>query len=116
MYIFCTFKIKLSFVDILARRTVTKNITIFQQSADQDLVSRLSGLKQCPETGRLYTRNQWNQNDLVSRKKTGDEEVDDKDENKVGLFNFSCFLVYSVIYILPKLYRNCPLLVYRVQK
>lgn len=82
---------------------MTNTITIFQQCADHDLVNRLSGLKQCPDTGRLYPRNLWNQEELFSPKKPSDEEAEDKDK-QVGLFKFwllSCLLLYCVVYILP---------------
>lgn len=46
----------------------------FHQCADKDLVQRLSGLKQHPETGQLYTRDQWEQ------REPKEEEVDEQEE------------------------------------
>lgn len=105
---------------------MTNTVTIFQQCADKDLVDKLSGLKRCPETGRLYTRNQWQQKQLSSQKGSNDEE--DKEElvcfSTFLLVTICCILLFIVlvtVYFLVNkkgnyLYYFHPLFVYRVQK
>ncbi len=57
------------------------NTPIFHQCADKDLVLRLSGLKQHPETGQLYNRDQWKREEVFNKKKEiKDEEVEDEEE------------------------------------
>lgn len=54
---------------------------LFHQCADKDLVQRLSGQKQHPETGQLYNRDQWSHNDMLNKKKENkDEEAEDEEE------------------------------------
>lgn len=65
----------------------TNTVIIFQQFADKDLVNRLSNLKQCPMTGQLYTKNQWQQEELSNQKDDNEEEEVDK-EDQVLLFSF----------------------------
>lgn len=60
------------------------NTLIFHQCADKDLVHRLSGLKQHPETGQLYNRDQWQREEVYYKKEKTDEEVEDEEE-QVGL-------------------------------
>lgn len=67
-------------------------VTIFQQCADKDLVNRLSGVKQCPKTGRLYTRDQWNPQELLRGKGKNYEEEEDRKE-QVRLCRFLMFMV-----------------------
>ncbi|XP_029281159.1 LOW QUALITY PROTEIN: adenylate kinase 9 [Cottoperca gobio] len=51
--------------------------------ADKDLIHRLSGLKQHPETGQLYSREPWKREELFNKKRDNkDEEVEDEDEEK----------------------------------
>lgn len=57
------------------------NTSIFHQCADKDLVHRLSGLKQHPETGQLYNRDQWQREEVFNKKKENkDGEVEDEEE------------------------------------
>lgn len=53
---------------------------LLAQCADKDLVERLTGLKQLPETGQLFTRSQWQRE--ISSYRTWDGE-DDMDDTKV---------------------------------
>lgn len=47
-----------------------------------DLVQKLSGLKQYPETGRVYNRDQWRrENVYISKKESKDEGIEDEEEN-----------------------------------
>lgn len=77
-------------------------VTIFQQCADEDLVSRLSGVKQCPKSGRLCTRDQWNPEELVRGKGKNDEE-EEAQEEQVRLCRFLkmvCgILLHIVLYV-----------------
>lgn len=59
------------------------NTSIFHQCTDKDLVHRLSGLKQHPETGQLYNRDQWKREEVFNKKKENkDQEVEDEDEEE----------------------------------
>ncbi|TWW68860.1 Adenylate kinase 9 [Takifugu flavidus] len=59
------------------------------ECADKDLVNRLSGVKQCPKTGRLYTRDQWNPQELFRGKGKNDEEAEDREEQEALLRHMS---------------------------
>lgn len=48
------------------------------QCADKDLVERLAGLKQLPETGQLFSRTQWQQEISSYRTWDGDHDLDDR--------------------------------------
>lgn len=57
------------------------NTSIFHQCADKDLVQRLSGLKQHPETGQLYNRDQWKREEVFNKMKEDmEEELEDEEE------------------------------------
>ena len=57
--------------------------SIFHQCADKDLARRLSGLKQHPETGQLYNRDQWMREDVfIKNKENNDEEGEDEEDEK----------------------------------
>ncbi|KAG7244154.1 hypothetical protein INR49_004227 [Caranx melampygus] len=48
---------------------------------DKDLVQKLSGLKQYPETGQVYSRDQWeHENVYINKKESKDEEIEDEEE------------------------------------
>lgn len=56
-------------------------MAIFCQCADEDLVHRLSGLKQHPVTGQLYSGVLLKNEDLLNKKKEKkDEEAEDEEE------------------------------------
>uniref|UniRef100_A0A672GWK8 (d)CMP kinase n=1 Tax=Salarias fasciatus TaxID=181472 RepID=A0A672GWK8_SALFA len=62
------------------------DVIINIKCADEDLVQRLSGLKQHPETGQLFTRDQWAYEDVYNKKE------EDGDQNSE--------IVYFMIYML----------------
>lgn len=78
-------------------------VTIFQQYADKDLVNRLSGVKQCPKTGRLYTRDQWNPQELFRGKGKNDEEAVDQEE-QVRLCRFLMIVVCCILLLCCTVY------------
>lgn len=90
---------------------ISNTVTIFQQCADKDLVNRLSGVKQCPKTGRLYTRDQWNPQELFRGKGKNDEEEEDRKEQvklcRVLMIMVCCILllccICSVFFPIPPL-------------
>uniref|UniRef100_A0A3B5A2W7 Adenylate kinase 9 n=1 Tax=Stegastes partitus TaxID=144197 RepID=A0A3B5A2W7_9TELE len=47
-----------------------------KQCADKDLVQRLSGLKQHPETGKLYSRDQWKRDEVYNKTR----DIKDQDD------------------------------------
>ena len=55
---------------------------IFQQCADEDLVHRLSGLKQHPETGQLYNRDEWKCVEVFNKKKENKDEEGQEEEEE----------------------------------
>lgn len=53
---------------------------LFHQCTDKDLVDRLSGLKQCPDTGELYARNQWQKKEDSFKRIKNNEDENEEDE------------------------------------
>ncbi|XP_031726212.1 adenylate kinase 9 isoform X2 [Anarrhichthys ocellatus] len=63
---------------------LTPDFIINIKYADKDLVHRLSGLKQHPETGQLYNREQWKREEVFNKKRENkDEEVEDEEEQEL---------------------------------
>ena len=58
------------------------NVTpVLYQCADKDLAQRLAGLKQNPETGQIFTRDQWQREDVsIKKRESRDEEMEDEEE------------------------------------
>lgn len=52
----------------------------FHQCTDADLVQRVSGLRQHPETGQIYNADQWKREDVVYCKKVKEVVEEDEDE------------------------------------
>ena len=56
---------------------------ILYQLADKDLAQRLSGLKQYPETGQLFTRDLWQCEDVYIKKKESMDEAMENEKEQV---------------------------------
>ncbi|XP_063757950.1 adenylate kinase 9 [Eleginops maclovinus] len=70
-------------LELIKNIKLTPDFIINIKSADKDLVQRLSGLKQHPETGQLYNRDQWMRQEVFNKKKENkDEEGEDEEEEK----------------------------------
>uniref|UniRef100_A0A8D3BXV2 Adenylate kinase 9 n=1 Tax=Scophthalmus maximus TaxID=52904 RepID=A0A8D3BXV2_SCOMX len=66
-------------IELIKNLKLTPDFIINIKCADKDLAQRLSNLKQCSETGQLYTKNQWGHED-IKKKEDNDEEVEDEGE------------------------------------
>ncbi|KAE8286847.1 Adenylate kinase 9 [Larimichthys crocea] len=68
-------------IELIKNLKLMPDFIINIKCADKDLVQRLSGLKQHPETGQLYNRDQWQREEVFNKKKENkDEEVEDEEE------------------------------------
>ncbi|XP_047243110.1 adenylate kinase 9 isoform X2 [Girardinichthys multiradiatus] len=68
-------------IKLIRNLKLTPDFIINIKCADKDLVQRLSGLKQHPVSGQLYSRDQWKQEEVCSRReKVRGQEVDDDEE------------------------------------
>ncbi|KAL7388763.1 hypothetical protein ABVT39_020280 [Epinephelus coioides] len=71
-------------LEMIKNLKLTPDFIINIKCADKDLIHRLSGLKQHPETGQLYNRDQWKREEVFNKKRENkDEEVEDE-EVQVG--------------------------------
>ncbi|XP_026174949.1 adenylate kinase 9 isoform X2 [Mastacembelus armatus] len=68
-------------IDLIKNLKLTPDFIINIKCADKDLVQRLSGLKQHPETGQLYSMDQLKGEELDSKKTEHTEEVEDENED-----------------------------------
>ncbi|XP_030261487.1 adenylate kinase 9 isoform X1 [Sparus aurata] len=70
-------------IELIKNLKLTPDFVINIKCADKDLVDRLSGLKQHPETGQLYSRDKWQHKEVFHKKKENkdeEEEVNDEDD------------------------------------
>ncbi|XP_038592648.1 adenylate kinase 9 isoform X2 [Micropterus salmoides] len=68
-------------IELIKNLKLTPDFIINIKCADKDLVYRLSGLKQHPETGQLYNRDRWKREKVFNKKKENkDEEMEDEEE------------------------------------
>ncbi|KAM9354982.1 adenylate kinase 9 [Pholidichthys leucotaenia] len=68
-------------IELIKNLKLTPDFIINVKCADGDLVQRLSGLKQHPQTGQLFTEDQWKPKDWYSKK---NKEQDGKDVEEQG--------------------------------
>ncbi|XP_034755964.1 adenylate kinase 9 isoform X3 [Etheostoma cragini] len=70
-------------LELIKNFKLTPDFIINIKCPDKDLVHRLSGLKQHPETGQLYNRDQWTREEVFNKKKENkDQEVEDEEEEE----------------------------------
>ncbi|XP_032398949.1 adenylate kinase 9 isoform X3 [Etheostoma spectabile] len=70
-------------LELIKNFKLTPDFIINIKCADKDLVHRLSDLKQHPETGQLYNRDQWKREEVFNKKKENkDQEVEDEEEEE----------------------------------
>nr|XP_013804265.1 PREDICTED: adenylate kinase 9 [Apteryx mantelli mantelli] len=50
--------------------------------SDYDLCQRISGQRQCPDSGQIYQRNQWDPNVIEKHKKMKDQHKEDNEEEE----------------------------------
>uniref|UniRef100_A0A3Q1CXD4 Nucleoside-diphosphate kinase n=1 Tax=Amphiprion ocellaris TaxID=80972 RepID=A0A3Q1CXD4_AMPOC len=61
-------------IDLIKNLKLSPDFIINIKCADKDLVQRLSGLKQHPETGKFYNRDQWKREEVYNKKKDNDDQ------------------------------------------
>ncbi|XP_034999516.2 adenylate kinase 9 [Hippoglossus stenolepis] len=72
-------------VALIKNLKLTPDFIINIKCADKDLAQRLSGLKQYSETGQLFTRDQWQREDVyIKKRESMDEEMEDEEEQAAG--------------------------------
>ncbi|CAB1435475.1 unnamed protein product [Pleuronectes platessa] len=72
-------------IALIKNLKLTPDFIINIKYADKDLAKRLAGLKQYPETGQLFTRDQWQCEDVYIKKRDGmDDEMEDEEEQVAG--------------------------------
>ncbi|XP_054474711.1 adenylate kinase 9 [Anoplopoma fimbria] len=70
-------------LELIKNLKLTPDFIINIKCADKDLVHRLSGLKQHPETGQFHSGEQWKRKEVFNKKrKNKDEEVEDEEEEE----------------------------------
>ncbi|KAM6915133.1 LOW QUALITY PROTEIN: adenylate kinase 9 [Xenentodon cancila] len=63
-------------IELIKKLKLTPDFIINIKCSEKDLIQRLSGLKQHPVTGQLYSRDQWKHEYLCSKKeKNNDQEM-----------------------------------------
>ncbi|XP_030577131.1 adenylate kinase 9 isoform X3 [Archocentrus centrarchus] len=68
-------------IELIKNLKLAPDFIINIKCADKDLVQRLSGLKQDPETGQFYNRDQWEHEEVYSKeKKNKNQDVEDVEE------------------------------------
>ncbi|XP_050927825.1 LOW QUALITY PROTEIN: adenylate kinase 9 [Lates calcarifer] len=73
-------------IEMIKNLKLTPDFIINIKCADKDLTQRLSGLKQYPETGQLYNRDQWKREDVyINKKENKDEEAEEEEEQVILL-------------------------------
>ncbi|XP_065820230.1 adenylate kinase 9 [Labrus bergylta] len=71
-------------IELIKNLKLSPDFIINIKCPDKDLVNRLSGLKQHPETGQVYNRDQWTQKEVFNKKKENkDEEEEEEEEQEI---------------------------------
>ncbi|XP_069014339.1 adenylate kinase 9 [Embiotoca jacksoni] len=69
-------------VELIQNLKLRPDFIINIKCADLDMVQRLSGLKQHPETGQLYNRHQWEHDLYKKKKEIKDQDVEEEEEEE----------------------------------
>ncbi|XP_005914603.1 adenylate kinase 9 [Haplochromis burtoni] len=68
-------------IELIKNLKLTPDIIINIKCPDKDLVQRLSGLKQDPETGQFYNRDQWQREEVYNKeKKSKEQDAEDAED------------------------------------
>ncbi|KAK9531540.1 hypothetical protein VZT92_010959 [Zoarces viviparus] len=71
-------------LELINNLKLTPDFIINIKCADKDLVHRLSGLKQHPETGQLYNREQWKREEVFNKKRENEDDgVEQEEEQEI---------------------------------
>ncbi|XP_055005398.1 adenylate kinase 9 isoform X2 [Boleophthalmus pectinirostris] len=69
-------------IELLKNLKLPPDFIINIKCSDSDLADRLSGLRQYPETGQFYRRDEWMRDDVVSNSKKEKESTDEDEEEE----------------------------------
>ncbi|XP_008299656.1 adenylate kinase 9 [Stegastes partitus] len=73
-------------IELIKNLKLSPDFIINIKCADKDLVQRLSGLKQHPETGKLYSRDQWKRDEVYNKTRDiKDQDVGSEEEQEEEL-------------------------------
>ncbi|XP_071335378.1 adenylate kinase 9 isoform X3 [Trachinotus anak] len=93
-------------IELIKNLKLTPDFIINIKCADKDLAQRLSGLKQYPETGQLYNRDQWRREEVyVDKKENKDEEVEEEEE-KAAEEELQKDIIDQMVWIPENMARN----------
>ncbi|XP_063352163.1 adenylate kinase 9 [Pelmatolapia mariae] len=68
-------------IELIKNLKLTPDFIINIKCPDKDLVQRLSGLKQDPETGQFYNRDQWQREEVYNKeKKSKEQDAEDAED------------------------------------
>ncbi|KAL3052487.1 hypothetical protein OYC64_005101 [Pagothenia borchgrevinki] len=95
-------------LELIKNLKLTPDFIINIKCADKDLARRLSGLKQHPETGQLYNRDQWMREDVfIKNKENNDEEgEDEEDEKRAGSEELQKDIIDNMVWTPENLDKN----------
>ncbi|XP_034555304.1 adenylate kinase 9 isoform X2 [Notolabrus celidotus] len=69
-------------IQLIKNLKLSPDFIINIKCPDKDLVDRLSSMKQHPETGQLYNRDQWKREEIFTKKtESNDEEEEEEEQN-----------------------------------
>ncbi|XP_044026265.1 adenylate kinase 9 isoform X2 [Siniperca chuatsi] len=93
-------------IELIKNLKLTPDFIINIKCADKDLVHRLSGLKQHPETGQLYNRDQWKREEVFHKKKENKEEEVADEEEQAGEKELQKDIIDQMVWTPENLARN----------
>nr|XP_046228264.1 adenylate kinase 9 [Scatophagus argus] len=93
-------------IELIKNLKLTPDFIINIKCADKDLVHRLSGLKQHPETGQLYNRNQWQHEEVFNKKKENKDEEVEAEEEQAREGELQKKIIDQMVWIPENLARN----------
>ncbi|XP_074541277.1 adenylate kinase 9 [Halichoeres trimaculatus] len=71
-------------IELIRNLKLSPDFIINIKCPDDDLADRLSGLKQHPESGQLFTRDQWKREESFSKKTENNDEEEEEEEEQDG--------------------------------
>ncbi|KAM4529308.1 adenylate kinase 9 [Fundulus diaphanus] len=93
-------------IELIRNLKLTPDFIINIKCADKDLVQRLSGLKQHPESGKLYSRDQWKEEQVSCRKEKSWSQEMDEDEEEAEDEDLSKDIIDQMVWTPENLPRN----------
>ncbi|XP_034436680.1 adenylate kinase 9-like [Hippoglossus hippoglossus] len=93
-------------VALIKNLKLTPDFIINIKCADKDLAQRLSGLKQYSETGQLFTRDQWQREDVYIKKKDSMDEAMENEKEQAAGKGLQRDVIYQMVWLPENLTRN----------